>query len=71
MMTPLSRSLITLILCLILRVGRGEEEGYNDDDQYNQQQQGDNGGNMDNYGYGDDYIKYWTDYAILPKRCIV
>ena len=22
------------------------------------------------YG-GDDYIKYWTDYAILPKRCIV
>ena len=19
----------------------------------------------------DDYIKYWTDYAILPKRCIV
>jgi hypothetical protein len=20
---------------------------------------------------GDDYIKYWTDYAILPKRCIV
>jgi hypothetical protein len=23
------------------------------------------------YGAGDDYIKYWTDYAILPKRCIV
>lgn len=20
---------------------------------------------------GDDYIKYWTDYAILPKKCIV
>mmetsp|Transcript_29700 Transcript_29700/g.49019 ORF Transcript_29700/g.49019 Transcript_29700/m.49019 type:complete len:418 (+) Transcript_29700:193-1446(+) len=20
---------------------------------------------------GDDYIKYWTEYAILPKRCIV
>jgi len=25
----------------------------------------------DGYGAGDDYIKYWTDYAILPKRCIV
>jgi hypothetical protein len=21
--------------------------------------------------YGDDYIKYWTEYAILPKRCVV
>ena len=20
---------------------------------------------------GSDYIKYWTEYAILPKRCIV
>jgi hypothetical protein len=25
----------------------------------------------DGFGAGDDYIKYWTDYAILPKRCIV
>ncbi|KAG7341779.1 hypothetical protein IV203_006871 [Nitzschia inconspicua] len=23
------------------------------------------------YSQGDDYIKYWTDYALLPKRCIV
>mmetsp|Transcript_25422 Transcript_25422/g.37146 ORF Transcript_25422/g.37146 Transcript_25422/m.37146 type:complete len:417 (-) Transcript_25422:191-1441(-) len=23
------------------------------------------------YDNGDDYIKYWSDYAILPKRCIV
>ena len=23
------------------------------------------------FSAGDDYIKYWTDYAILPKRCIV
>ena len=23
------------------------------------------------YQTGTDYIKYWTDYAILPKRCIV
>lgn len=29
--------------------------------------------NYDNaeYNQGDDYIKYWTDYALLPKRCIV
>lgn len=33
-----------------------------------------NNGNDDNddgFSAGDDYIKYWTDYAILPKRCIV
>ena len=23
------------------------------------------------YSAGDDVITYWTDYAILPKRCIV
>lgn len=23
------------------------------------------------FSAGDDYIKYWTDYAILPMRCIV
>jgi hypothetical protein len=29
--------------------------------------------NQDNgyFSAGDNYIKYWTDYAILPKRCIV
>ena len=27
----------------------------------------DDDGNVDD----DDYIKYWTEYAILPKRCIV
>ena len=49
----------------------------NDDDNYN------NNGGDDRYqnnvvynddmafSAGDDYIKYWTDYAILPKRCIV
>ena len=38
---------------------------------------GDDGGNM-NYYYGDDgnaddddYIRYWAEYAIAPKRCIV
>ena len=23
------------------------------------------------FSAGDDTIQYWTDYAILPKRCIV
>ncbi len=23
------------------------------------------------FSAGDNYIKYWTDYAILPMRCIV
>jgi hypothetical protein len=23
------------------------------------------------FSAGDTYIKYWTDYAVLPKRCIV
>ena len=37
--------------------------------------EGDDAANYDddyaaNYA-GDDYIKYWTEYAILPKRCIV
>lgn len=26
---------------------------------------------VNDYQDGSDYIKYWTDYAILPKRCIV
>jgi hypothetical protein len=32
-------------------------EAYNNQYEYQQQ--------------GDDNIKYWTEYAILPKRCIV
>jgi hypothetical protein len=23
------------------------------------------------YQNNDDYIKYWTSYAVLPKRCMV
>jgi hypothetical protein len=26
---------------------------------------------VNDYQNGNDYIKYWTEYAILPKRCIV
>jgi len=31
----------------------------------------DNVQNDGDYSAGDDAIKYWTNYAILPKRCIV
>ena len=58
---------------------------YNNDDANNYQNYDANGAEdaADRYYYanmhqddttfsaGDDYIKYWTDYALLPKRCIV
>ena len=55
-------------------------------EQYNYDDYNDNGGDDDDaaqayyydnlqnngdYSAGDDTITYWTDYAILPKRCIV
>jgi hypothetical protein len=49
--------LLLLVFCLSLsqRAGRAEE----------------NEAATDDFANGDDYIKYWTEYAILPKRCIV
>jgi hypothetical protein len=63
------------------------EQYYNDaDDQYQNDQGNEAVGDDDaanryyyanlnqDQGYfsaGDEYIKYWTDYAILPKACIV
>ena len=63
------------------------EQYYNDaDDQYQNDQGNEAVGDDDaanryyyanlNQGQGyfsadDEYIKYWTDYAILPKACIV
>jgi len=48
------------------------------DDDGNAAAGNDDGMQSYNYAYqndgqssGDDYIKYWTEYAILPKRCIV
>ena len=71
-------------LCLLALASLATaEQGYYDDAA---QQQDDGVGNDDgaqNYYYnnvqqsngffsaGSDYIKYWTDYAILPMRCIV
>lgn len=53
------RSLL-LLLCLVAKT-QAEEAA---DDQYA-------AAATDDYVNGDDYITYWTDYAILPKRCIV
>lgn len=52
--------------------GNGYDEGYDDGNDY-QQAYNNNGGN--NYNSGSqvnsgEYIQYWTEYAILPKRCI-
>lgn len=64
-----------------LSCSRAEEAGYDDlyngDDgnAYNNRGGDDDGmqsyNNKYSYQKGDDYIKYWTEYAILPKRCIV
>ena len=52
------------------------EAYYGNDDQVQayQQEKYANGFDVNNNAeltQGDDYIKYWTDYALLPKRCIV
>lgn len=48
--------------------GKADEaavNGYYNDDQNPYEN------NKDTYEEGGDYIKYWTEYAILPKKCIV
>jgi len=81
--TSLSLILAACGLISFLSCSRAEEAGY--DDLYNGDDgnaYNNRGGNDDDdgmqsynkqYSYqkGDDYIKYWTEYAILPKRCIV
>lgn len=56
--------------------GAGDDDYYNDDGAAvadSAYYEDDNQGNYDNYYYeeGEDYIQYWTDFAILPKRCVV
>jgi hypothetical protein len=70
---------IFFILFALLMVSRdtraddyGNQDGYNDDIDGNMEandyQQGYyNNGNQQSSG---EYIQYWTEYAILPKRCI-
>jgi len=42
-----------------------EEQEVEQEDQDNQYE------NYNNVYAGDDYIQYWTEYAIYPKRCVV
>jgi hypothetical protein len=77
------RRVLRLCLLALVSLATTAEQAYGDDAA---QQQDDAVGNDDgaqNYYYnnvqqsngffsaGSDYIKYWTDYAILPMRCIV
>jgi hypothetical protein len=59
--------------------GGGGDDYYNDDggqadeaavDGYYNDNSNSYENNGSGYQQGSDYIKYWTDYAILPKRCI-
>jgi hypothetical protein len=43
---------------------------YQDANEYNDGN-GYNGGSYTQNQAANDYIQYWTEYAILPKRCIV
>ena len=50
----------------------GGDGNYNVNDNGNDDgMQGYNNNYLDNQQQGDDYIKYWTDYQIVAKRCIV
>jgi hypothetical protein len=65
----LSMRRLTLLVTLLASLSKTLAEDVNDD--FN----GDDGmeGYNNNYSNGDDEnnIKYWTEYALLPKRCIV
>ena len=69
-------------LCIAGAAVLAEQADYNYGDDYNdggdddaaaaaQAYYYDNLENNGDFSAGDDTITYWTDYAILPKRCIV
>jgi hypothetical protein len=73
-----------LVACLVVFASAGNQGNYNYDDDDGAAGTDDlanddaYGGNDDGaqtyngiFGNSGDYIKYWTDYALLPKRCIV
>ena len=68
---------VFLLLAACQRVVVSEQAADDDgaaaagDDAAAQEYYYDNIQNNGDFSQGDDYIKYWTDYAILPKRCIV
>jgi len=61
----LSTTLLLSLRVVTVRAEDAADDAVNDDqvaayENYNNEYQGDG-----------DYIKYWTEYAIFPKRCIV
>ena len=64
------RKLFLLALASVVAAEQDVDDAYNDDAA--QQYYYANLNQNDTYfSAGDAYIKYWTDYAIIPKRCIV
>jgi len=66
---------VVILISISYRVAKAEDGAVYDDDAAAAGDD-DNGNGAyeyfdDNYEGNDDYIKYWTEYAILPKRCIV
>jgi hypothetical protein len=66
---------ITLLLSLSRTLAEDAyyDDVYVDDDANNADATGDDGMQSynDNYANDDGSITYWTEYALLPKRCIV
>jgi hypothetical protein len=66
--------IIALLLLSIVNVAWCED-AQNDDQSANAADGADGADAADGDGAetsdGSNYIKYWTEYAILPKRCIV
>jgi hypothetical protein len=76
-MISMPRLAFFLSLLLSLSKTLGEDgyydNAYADDDANNADATDDDGMQSynDNYANDDGSIKYWTEYALLPKRCIV
>jgi hypothetical protein len=51
--------------------GAGGDAAVGDDDAANRYYYANLNQDKGYFSAGDEYIKYWTDYAILPKACIV
>ena len=66
---------LTLLLSLSKTLGEDGyyDNAYADDDANNVDATDDDGMQSynDNYANDDGSITYWTEYALLPKRCIV
>jgi hypothetical protein len=72
---------LTFFLTLLLSLSRTlAEDSYGNDAYADDAYANDDANNADddgmqsynnNYANDDDSIKYWTEYALLPKRCIV